>query len=42
MLTRFPTLKRGANNPCAYGAIEIGTKLVNKMDSCDCPGSKGP
>jgi len=33
-----PTLKRGANKRCASGAIEIGTRLVNKMDSCDCPG----
>ncbi len=38
MLTRLPTLKRGANNHCAYGAIEIGIKLVNKMESCDCLG----
>ena len=29
--TRFPTLKRGANDHCASGAIEIGTMLVSKM-----------
>ena len=36
----FPTLKRGANDRCAPGAIEIGTSLVNKRDSCDCPGKR--
>jgi len=41
ILASFPTLKRWANDRCAYGAIEIGTRLVNntrlanKMDSCD-------
>jgi hypothetical protein len=25
LLEAFPTLKRGANQPCAYGAAEIGT-----------------
>jgi hypothetical protein len=33
----FPTLKRGANDRCASGAIETGTSVVNKIDSCDCP-----
>jgi Xaa-Pro aminopeptidase len=33
----FPTLKRGANERCAYGAIETGTSPVNEMDSRDCP-----
>ena len=33
----FPTLKRGANDRCASGAIEIGSCLVNKMDSFGCP-----
>ena len=28
MLASFPTLKRGANNRCASGAMEIGTRLV--------------
>jgi len=37
MLTHFPTLKRGANDRCASGAIEVGSKLVNSTDSCDCP-----
>jgi hypothetical protein len=37
MLTHFPTLKRGANDHCASGAIEIGPMMVNKTDSCDCP-----
>src|ERR1035437_5866678 len=36
LLTAFPTLKRGANDRCASGAIEIVISLVNKMDSCDC------
>ena len=30
-LAHFPTLKRGANHRCAYGAIEIGTSLVNEV-----------
>jgi len=38
MLATFPTLKRWANNRCASGAIEIGTRLLSKVDSCDCPG----
>src|ERR1035438_2128590 len=38
LLTAFPTLKRGANDHCASGAKEIGISLINKMDSCDCPG----
>jgi hypothetical protein len=29
----FLTLKRGANERCAYGAIGMGASLVNKMDS---------
>ena len=33
----FPTLKRGANDHCASGAMENGTSLVNKKDSCDHP-----
>jgi len=36
-LATFPTLKRGANNRCASGAIELGTSLINKVSSCDCP-----
>ena len=35
LLITFPTLKRGANDHCASGATEIGTSLVNKVDSCD-------
>ena len=31
LVTNFPTLKRGASNPCAYGAAEIGTSQVNKI-----------
>jgi hypothetical protein len=38
ILRTIPTLKRGARDRCASSAIEIGTRLVNKMDSCDCPG----
>ena len=30
-------MKRGANDRCASGAMEIETRLVNKMDSCDRP-----
>jgi len=37
LLALFPTLKRGANDRCASGAIEIGTSVVNKMGSSDCP-----
>jgi hypothetical protein len=33
----FPTLKRGANHHDASGAIEIGSSLVNGLDSCDWP-----
>ena len=33
LLAFFPTLKRGANEPCASGASEIATGLVNEMDS---------
>src|ERR1017187_9300652 len=29
-------VKRGSNDRCACGAIEIAISLVNKMDSCDC------
>ena len=36
----FPTLKRGANDHCASGAMEIGISLVYKMDTCDRPGSE--
>ena len=43
----FPTLKRGANQRCAYGAMEIGnggalsamemrTRVIDKMNACDC------
>jgi len=42
LLTLFPTLKRGANHHSASGAIEIGTGLVEKMDSCDCPKDQCP
>ena len=42
LLAALPTLKRGANDPCASGAIRIGTCLVNKEDSCDCPGVETP
>jgi len=31
MPASFPALKRGANDHCASGAIEIGTMLVSKM-----------
>jgi hypothetical protein len=34
--TTFPTLKRGANNHCAYGAVKIEASLLHP-DSCDCP-----
>ena len=30
-------VKRGANNHCASGATPIGTRSVNKFNSCDCP-----
>ena len=30
MLTSFPTLKRGANDRCASGAMEIGARLVKE------------
>jgi len=32
LLAAFPTLKRGANNRCAYGAIGIRTGQVNQRD----------
>ena len=31
LFTAFPTLKRGASHHCAYGAINIGTSLVNNL-----------
>jgi hypothetical protein len=34
--TTFPTLKRGANHHCAYGAVKNRDSLFNS-DSCDCP-----
>jgi len=32
LLAPFPTLKRGANYHCAYGAIEIRASMVNRRD----------
>jgi hypothetical protein len=40
LLAALPTLKRGANDRCASGAIEIGTGLFNERDSYDYPGGK--
>jgi len=37
MLSHSPTQKRGANDLCAYGAMEIGAMIVNKVASCDWP-----
>jgi len=42
LLAALPTLKRGANDRCASGAIQIGTSLVNKRASCDCPEMRRP
>ena len=39
---RLPALKRGTDNQCASGAIEIGTGLVNRIHSCDRPASLLP
>jgi len=34
----FPTLKRGANKRCAYGALKAArANLVEKMYLGDCP-----
>jgi hypothetical protein len=30
LLASFPTLKRGANHPCASGALEIRTSLESE------------
>jgi hypothetical protein len=42
LLAPFPTLKRGANQHCAYGATEIGASLANNLDLCNCPAVLGP
>jgi ribonuclease HII len=36
LFARFPTLKRGANNCCAYGAVEAGGSIRQPRGRLDC------